>query len=134
MELTPGVVVISVAVVVVVGFVLIRWGRRQEAAAPVEPAHRTVKNNFNAARGPGESQALVNWLLARADEETGIRVSGDSLARERIEQAAAKAVEELRSAASTTISLPFLAADARGPKHFAVDVRRNADGTYELVR
>ena len=131
MELTPGLVII-VAVVAVVGFVLIRWGRRHEAAPPVDAPDPLVRSNTMAAREERESHPLVNWLLDRAFEQTGVRVADDALARERIAQAAVKAMEDLRVGGSATVSLPFLTADARGPKHFSVQFKRNPDSTFEL--
>jgi hypothetical protein len=131
-ELTPGVVII-VAVVAVGSFVLIRWARRHEAAPPAEAPHPAVRSSTMAAREERESQPLVNWLLDRAFEQTGVSVADDALARERIVQAAVQAVEDLR-AGEATISLPFLIADARGPKHFIVRFKRNPDSTFELQR
>ena len=131
MELTPGVVIL-VAVVAVVSFALIRWGRRHEAAPPVKAPHTPVRSNAMAAREESESHPLVHWLLDRAFEQTGVRVADDALARERIAQAAVKAMGDLRAGGSATISLPFLTADARGPKHFNVQFKRNPDSTFEL--
>ena len=132
-ELTPGVVIIF-AVVVVVTIVLIRWSRRHEAAPPVDAPGTRVRNNTMAAREDRESPPLVHWLLDRASEQTGVRVDDDPLARERIVKAAEKAMEDLRTGGSATISLPFLTADAGGPKHFAVRFKRNPDSTFELQR
>jgi hypothetical protein len=131
MELTPGVVII-VAVVAVLGFVLIRWGMRHEAVAPAETPNTVVRANAMPAREERGSQTLVDWLLDRAFEQTGVRVADDALARDRIAQAAVKAMEELGTGGSATISLPFLVADARGPQHFSVEFKRNPDSTYEL--
>lgn len=131
MELTPGVVIV-VAVVAVVSVALIRWGRRHEAAPPVKATRTPVRSNTMAAREESESQPLVNWLLDRAFEQTGVRVADDALARERIAQAAVKAMGDLRAGGSATISLPFLTADAGGPKHFNVQFKRNPDSTFEL--
>lgn len=133
MELTPGVVVI-VAVVAVLSFALILWGRRHEAAPPSEAPNTPVRSNTMGTREERASQPLVNWLLERAFEQTGIRVADDALARERIAQAAVKAMEELRARGSATISLPFLTADARGPRHFNIQFKRKADSTFELER
>ncbi len=132
MELTPGAVVLFVVVAVAVGFVLIRWGRRHEAAAPTDAPHAPAPGKTMAAREARASQPLVGWLLDRALEQTGIRVADDPLARDRISQAAAKVMEELRTDGSVSISLPFLVADARGPRHFDVTFKRNPDGTFEL--
>lgn len=130
MELTPGVVIIIV-VVVVLGIVMLRWARRHEAAAPVDRAHVPVRSHTMVARDD-EGHALVNWLLERASEQTGSRVADDTLARDRIVQAAGKAMEDLRTHGSAQISLPFLIADARGPRHFDVQFKRNQDSTFEL--
>ncbi|MFL6245350.1 MAG: Hsp70 family protein [Thermoanaerobaculia bacterium] len=124
MELTSGVIIV-LAVVAVVAFVVIRWGSRHEAAPPVEPPRTAVRSN---------SLPLVDWLLDRAFEQTGIRVADDALARQRITDAAATAMEDLRTGGSATISLPFLAADADGPRHFNVEFKRNPDSTFELQR
>ena len=133
MELTPGVVVI-VAVVAVVSFALIRWGRRNEAPPHVEAPETPVRSNAMAAREERASHSLLNWLLDRAFEQTGVRVADDALARERIAQAAVKAMDDLRAGRAATISLPFLTADAQGPKHFNIQVKRNPDSTFEVQR
>jgi len=132
-ELTPGVVIIF-AVVAVAGFALIRWGLRHEASAPVDAPKTPVRSNTMPAREERESHPLANWLLDRAFEQTGVSVADDPLARERIVQAAEKAMEDLRTGGSATISLPFLTADARGPKHFNVRFKRKRDSTFELQR
>ena len=87
-----------------------------------------------AARDERESHPLVNWWLDRASEQTGVRVADDPLARQRIVDAAVKAMEDLRTGGTATISLPFLTADARGPKHFGIQFKRNPDSTFELQR
>lgn len=135
MELTPNAVIIF-AVVVVVTFVLIRWARRHEAAPPVDAPGTRVRSNGKtmAARDEREGHPLINWLLDRASEQTGVRVADDPLARQRIVDAATKAMEDLRTGGSATISLPFLTADAQGPKHFSVSFKRNPDSTFELQR
>lgn len=131
MELTPSVVIIIALVAVVVGVVVIRWGRRHEAAAPVESPRVAAGRSMMAAAGERESGPLVQWLLARASEQTGIPLANDPLAHKRIAEAAAKAMEEMRAHGSASVSLPFLAADARGPKHFEVRVKRKANATFE---
>jgi hypothetical protein len=129
-ELTP--VVAIILAVVVVTFMLIRWGRRHEAPPPMDAPGTPVRSNTIATRDERENNPLINWLLDRAFEQTSVRVADDALARERIAQAAVKAMEDLRASGSATISLPFLVADARGPKHFSVQFKRNRDSTFEL--
>ncbi|HVG24785.1 MAG TPA: hypothetical protein VND45_11570 [Thermoanaerobaculia bacterium] len=124
MELTPT-VVIAIAVIATLAFVLIRRARRAEAAAPV-----------NAPRAPlgttSESGPLNEWLLDRAFEQTGFRVADDPLARQRVQAAAVKAMDELRTHGFAEISLPFLIADATGPKHFNVRFKRTAGANFEV--
>jgi len=79
-----------------------------------------------------EVQALVNWLLTQAFEQTGVRVADDKMAYQRIVESAHKAVQELKSRDSVTISLPFLTADTGGPKHFEIRVTREV--IQELAR
>lgn len=79
-----------------------------------------------------EAQALVNWLLTQAFEQTGVRVADDKMAYQRLVESAHKAVQELKSRDSVTISLPFLTADASGPKHFEIRVTREV--IQELAR
>lgn len=132
-EMTPGLIAI-IAVVAVVGFVLVRWGSRHEAASPVDGPDSRARSSTMAGRQEGASDALVNWLLDRALEQTGVNVADDALARQRIVQAAGQAEEDLRTLGSATISLPFLVADARGPRHFDVQVRQKPDSTFEQER
>jgi hypothetical protein len=133
-ELTPGVVIVVAVVAVAVSFVLIRWGRRHEAPAPVDVRATPARSNTMASREERDGDPLVDWLLERAFEQTGIRVSDDPLARQRIAQAALQAMDELRTGGSATVSLPFLTADAQGPKHFNVRFKRNPDSTFETQR
>lgn len=131
MDLTPGVIAV-VVVIVALGLVLLRWTRRHEAAAPIDAPATPVRSSAMAATADGANHALVNWLLDRASEQTGTKVADDPLARQRIVEAAAKATEELRTHGSATVNLPFLTADASGPKHFSVAFKRNPGSTFEL--
>ena len=132
-ELTPG-IFITIAVVVIASIILIRWTRRREAAAPPDVRVAPARTGTMAASNDRASDSLVRLLLERASEETGVRMIDDALARQRIEQAAAQAMDDLHTHDSATISLPFLTADARGPKHFEVRVQRRPDSTFELQR
>ena len=128
-ELTPG-IVIFVVIAAALSLALVLWGRRHEAAGPLDAPRPPASKQPGTERERNESP-LVNWLLDRAAEQTGMTLDGDSLVRERMEQAAVKAMEELQTHQSATISLPFLTADARGPKHFTVTFKRNPDSTFE---
>jgi hypothetical protein len=133
-ELSPVLVIVAV-VAVVVSTMLIRWSRRHEATAPADTLLTSAMSSTMAARAASrEGQPLVDWLLERAFEQTGIKVADDRLARERIEQAAGKAMEELQTGGAATVNLPFLVADAQGPKHFAIEFTRNPNSTFEVQR
>ena len=79
-----------------------------------------------------ELQVVINWLLTQAFEQTGVRVADDKMAYQRIVEAAQKAVQDLKSRDTVTVSLPFLTADASGPKHF--EIRLTRDVLKELAR
>ena len=61
---------------------------------------------------------IVNYLLDEFKKESGIDIKNDAAAMQRVKDEAEKAKKELSSATSTDINLPFLTADADGPKHF----------------
>jgi len=68
---------------------------------------------------------LVEHLMERFREETGIDVSGDKMALQRLKEAAERAKHELSSATETDVNLPFLAADEGGPRHLNVTLSRD---------
>lgn len=61
---------------------------------------------------------IVNYLVDEFKKESGIDIKGDAAAMQRVKDEAEKAKKELSSSTSTDINLPFLSADADGPKHF----------------
>lgn len=67
---------------------------------------------------------LINYLVDEFKKDTGIDVKQDSLALQRIKEAAEKAKIELSSALQTEVNLPYVTADASGPKHLNVKVTR----------
>jgi molecular chaperone DnaK len=67
---------------------------------------------------------LVNYLADEFQREQGINLRNDNLARQRLKEAAEKAKIELSSITQTEINLPFITADATGPKHFVVKLTR----------
>lgn len=68
--------------------------------------------------GEDFDQRIIDWMIAEFKAEKGINLGGDVLARQRLKETAEKAKCELSSAAQSHISLPFIASDAKGPKHF----------------
>ena len=69
--------------------------------------------------------ALLNEFMKTFKKESGIDLTGDKLAVQRLREAAEKAKIELSSAKSTDINLPFITADATGPKHMAMSLSRS---------
>ncbi|MEO1325027.1 MAG: Hsp70 family protein, partial [Pseudomonadota bacterium] len=67
---------------------------------------------------------LVNYLAEEFQKENGIDLRGDRLALQRLKEAAEKAKIELSSSSQTEINLPFITADASGPKHLAMKLSR----------
>jgi molecular chaperone DnaK len=67
---------------------------------------------------------LINYLADEFKKESGIDIHQDSLALQRIKEAAEKAKIELSSALQTDVNLPYVTADASGPKHLNVKVTR----------
>ncbi|MBQ6486689.1 molecular chaperone DnaK [Candidatus Saccharibacteria bacterium] len=67
---------------------------------------------------------IVNFLCDEFKKESGIDIKGDAAAMQRVKDEAEKAKKELSSATSTDINLPFLSADAEGPKHFEFTLTR----------
>jgi len=70
--------------------------------------------------GDDIDRILVEYLLAEFKNETGLDVSADKMVLQRLREAAEKAKIELSSTVQTDINLPFLTADATGPKHLQV--------------
>jgi len=70
--------------------------------------------------GEDFDEVLLRFLLAEFKKESGIDLSKDTLAMQRLREAAEKAKRELDGLAATEVSLPFITADATGPKHMNV--------------
>ncbi|MGO2393140.1 MULTISPECIES: molecular chaperone DnaK [unclassified Halomonas] len=68
--------------------------------------------------------ALINYLVDQFKADSGINLSGDNLAMQRLKEAAEKAKIELSSAQHTDVNLPYITADNTGPKHLNVKVTR----------
>lgn len=67
---------------------------------------------------------LIDYLLAEFKSESGIDLKGDVMAMQRLKEAAENAKKELSSAMETTVNLPFITADASGPKHLTKTITR----------
>ncbi|SHF30527.1 molecular chaperone DnaK [Modicisalibacter ilicicola DSM 19980] len=67
---------------------------------------------------------LIDYLVSQFKSDSGIDLSGDSLAMQRLKEAAEKAKIELSSAQQTEVNLPYITADNTGPKHLNVKITR----------
>ncbi|HEX4494571.1 MAG TPA: molecular chaperone DnaK [Thermoanaerobaculia bacterium] len=74
--------------------------------------------------GDNIDQRIIDWLLEEFKKDQGINLGNDPMAIQRLKEAAEKAKIELSSAQETDINLPFITADASGPKHMNVRLTR----------
>ncbi len=74
--------------------------------------------------GDNFDQEIIRWMIDAFKGDTGIDLSKDKMALQRLKEAAEKAKIELSSAQSTEINLPFITADASGPKHLQMSLTR----------
>ncbi len=74
--------------------------------------------------GDDFDEAIIDWMLAEFKKDSGIDLKADKMALQRLKEAAEKAKVELSSATETEINLPFITADATGPKHLMLKLSR----------
>ena len=86
--------------------------------------------------GEDFDSALIDFLVAEFKKDQDVNLKGDSLAMQRLKEAAEKAKIELSSAQSTEVNLPYITADSTGPKHLVVTISRSKleSLTEELVQ
>ncbi len=75
--------------------------------------------------GDDWDQRIVNWVADEYKKEQGIDLRGDRQAMQRLKEAAEKAKIELSTVMETEINLPFVTADASGPKHLQMKLTRS---------
>ncbi len=78
----------------------------------------------NRLGGDDFDQKIVEWMVAGFKAETGVDLSNDKMAMQRLREAAEKSKIELSGGVSSNISLPFITADATGPKHLDMTLTR----------
>ena len=78
----------------------------------------------NHLGGDDFDKKIMDWLVAEFKKEQGIDLSGDKMAMQRIKEAAEKAKIDLSGMTTAQISLPFITADATGPKHMETTLSR----------
>jgi molecular chaperone DnaK len=79
----------------------------------------------NHLGGDDFDNAIVRWMVERFKAEEKIDIAQDKMALQRLREAAEKAKVELSSMVSTSINLPFITADATGPKHLEMELSRS---------
>ncbi len=89
--------------------------------------------------GDDFDQVLINYVADEFKKENGIDLRKDPMALQRLQEACEKAKKELSSASSTDINLPFITADASGPKHLQFNITRSKfeqleDSLFERCR
>jgi molecular chaperone DnaK len=86
---------------------------------------RVISTNGDTHLGGDDfDEVLINFVADEFKREQGIDLRKDTMALQRLQEACEKAKKELSSAASTDINLPFITADATGPKHLQVTITR----------
>ena len=78
----------------------------------------------NRLGGDDFDKGVMDWMAAEFKKDTGIDLTGDKVAMQRLKEAAEKAKIELSGVTSTNINLPYITADATGPKHLDLTLTR----------
>ncbi|NIL97433.1 MAG: molecular chaperone DnaK [Planctomycetales bacterium] len=105
-----------------------------------EGVFRVISTNGDTHLGGDDfDEVLINHVAQQFKNEQGIDLRNDSMALQRLQEACEKAKKELSTAQSTDINLPFITADASGPKHLQVSISRAEfekliDGLVERCR
>ena len=81
-------------------------------------------NGNNRLGGDDFDQRLMDYIIRQFKSETGIDLSSDRMAMQRLKEAAEKAKIELSSMVQTNVNLPFITADSTGPKHLDMTITR----------
>ena len=82
----------------------------------------------NLLGGDDFDKRVMDYLISEFKTQSGIDLSNDKLALQRLKEAAEKAKIELSGVMKTNVNLPFITADATGPKHLDVDITRQKFG------
>ena len=92
-------------------------------------------NGNNRLGGDDFDQRIINWLVEGFKAESGIDLTGDKMAMQRLKEAAEKVKIELSGMTTASINLPFITADANGPKHLDMTLTRAKfnELTHDLV-
>lgn len=87
---------------------------------------RVISTNGDTHLGGDDfDEVLINYVADEFKKEQGIDLRKDTMALQRLQEACEKAKKELSSASSSDINLPFITADASGPKHLQINITRS---------
>lgn len=78
----------------------------------------------NKLGGDDFDERIMSWIAAEFRKSSGVDLTGDKIAMQRLKEAAEKAKIELSSVTTTSINLPYITADATGPKHLDMTITR----------
>jgi len=78
----------------------------------------------NRLGGDDFDKRIIDWMISSFKSETGVDLSNDKMAMQRLKEAAEKAKIELSGVATSSINLPFITADSTGPKHLDLTLTR----------
>jgi molecular chaperone DnaK len=91
---------------------------------PTDVVEVIATNGDTHLGGDDIDNTVMDYLIAEFKKETGLDVANDKMVVQRLKEAAEKAKIELSSSKETEINLPFITADASGPKHLVMKVSR----------
>ena len=133
-----GLIGLGVIAIIALVVVLITISRRNDFVNPI-PIRREeskpstevspdipgdIKSNLDFHSPDDKEAALVDYLIEQASAQTGINLVGDQMVYQRMINGVRIALSELENQESYQLSLPFLTADSRGPKHFEFTITR----------
>jgi len=91
-----------------------------------EGVFRVISTNGDTHLGGDDfDEVLINYVADEFKKENGIDLRQDTMALQRLKEACEKAKKELSTASTTDINLPFITADASGPKHLQINITRS---------
>ncbi len=91
-----------------------------------EGVFRVISTNGDTHLGGDDfDEVLINYVADEFKKQTGIDLRKDMMALQRLQEACEKAKKELSSASTSDINLPFITADANGPKHLQISITRS---------
>lgn len=132
MDNTLILIVLAIAILAIVALPRLWRGSKNEtneSLGPPRVKHEPAQSKSHSAPALASAKEIdanpfTRWLCDQACSQTGMNLRNDPLALTRLAEAAARARVEIGNSGETEISLPYIAADASGPKHFALTITR----------